>query len=488
MGGCANSKYAVDEDKQVKKEKKPFMLKKKSKKDAVDSVTPVVENVPDNEKPVEQPVEAVESKENVENEPTEAPKVEKEDIDFIDREEAEKAANAASENSTTVTQTESNDAKKEVTTYQTTVVKHTQKEGDELLQHLKDEAFKTLQSSLKNLNQNRTQTTTASSSLNETPETSTDDQTQDLLQQIKNQVLSSLGRTNEELINSILDAGASLIKDSKVKNMNELEEQLNNQFGEQNDLVKKVINSTTGFLTAKGTEAGVILSNILANTNSGIQGIMNETEKTTVKVTRTVTEQVLSGGQLKEITKIITSNETVSNPPANLEDIIKNISGDSKVVKSGTTVTSTTVNETQETVKEEVNESVVETAQSFTETTEKVSENVTSNSELNDQAEQVVNKVLNAAVEIVNQDDKEASEEVITNGYHHHHEQQESHVEENIKIEEESTVTTSTTKIILNGETGLEQVQSEFFKHGKQAAEEVINKLNTNEIVEISSN
>lgn len=465
MGGCANSKYAVDEDKQVKKEKKPF-LKKKSKKEPVETEIKQqqqpAEPVPDAENPVEN--ETAEKNETIE---TAAPKVEKEDIDFIDREEAEKAnANETS------AQSESNDAKKEVTTYQTTVVKHTQKEGDELLQYLKDEAFKTLQNSLRNLNQNRTQTTTASSSINETPETATDDQSLDLVQQIKNQVLNSLGKNNEELINTVLDAGAGLIKDAKVKNMAELEQELETQFSENSEMVKKVINSTTGFLTAKGTEAGAMLSNILANANSGIQGIMNETEKTTVKVTRTVTEQVLSGGQLKEITRIITSDVPTGETPC-FEDIIKNISGDSKIIKTGTTVTNTNTTEVQETVNECTEQVVEEVKQE-----EKNDTNDESREEINNQAEEVVNKVINAAVEIVNQE-----ETPTTNGFHEEHE-----TETNVKIEEQSTVTTSTTKIILNGENTLEQVQSEFFKQGKQSAEEVVNKLNTNELVEISSN
>ena len=67
-----------------------------------------------------------------------------------------------------------------------------------------------------------------------------------------------------------------------------------------------VLNATTGFLTAKGTEAGTMLSSILANvSNLGLQGVMNETEKTTVKVTRTVKEHIMTGMQLSEVNKLI---------------------------------------------------------------------------------------------------------------------------------------------------------------------------------------
>lgn len=469
MGGCANSKYAVDEDKQIKKEKKPFLKKKSKKESVVSEAKQPVESVGQEEKPEN------DEKKSESGEPA-ASKGEKEDIDFIDREEAEKANQNTTE--TTTNNTQSDDAKKEVTTYQTTVVKHTQKEGDELLQYLKNEAFKTLQNSLTNLNQNRTQTTTASSSTNETPETATDDQNQDIVQQIKDQVLNSLGKNNEELINSVLDTGAKLIKDAKVKNMTELEQELEATFKDNAEMVKKVINSTTGFLTAKGTEAGVMLSNLLANANTGIQGIMNETEKTTVKVTRTVTEQVLSGGQLKEITRVITSDVPCSGETPCFQDLIKNISVDSKIVKTGTTVsnTNTTINQTQETLEES---SVEKSNQQ--ETTNVDSEKKDEHSEeISTQAEQVVNKVINAAVDIVNQQEVSTS-----NGLHEEHH---TETETDVKIEEQSTVTTSTTKIILNGENTLDQIQSEFFKQGKQSAEEVVNKLNTNELVEISSN
>ncbi|RNA40405.1 hypothetical protein BpHYR1_051223 [Brachionus plicatilis] len=244
--------------------------------------------------------------------------------------------------------------------------------------------------------------------------------------------------------------------------MGQLEQALETQFKDQTHMVAKVINSTTGFLTAKGTEAGAMLSTILANADSGIQGVMNETEKTTVKVTRTVTEQVLSGGQLTQITKIV--NADGSQAPPAFQDFINNIATDSKQVKTGTTLTTTTttVDQTSHTVNEQE-----ESEKREDEKRESISS----------QAEQVVNRVINAAVEIVNQDEAGGDER-----------EEEKESETNVEIEEQSTVTTSTTKIVLNGDHALDQVQSEFFKQGKQSAQEVVSKLNMNDQVEIASN
>lgn len=240
---------------------------------------------------------------------------------------------------------------------------------------------------------------------------------------------------------------------------------------------KQVINATTGFLTAKGTEAGALLSNILANVTQGLQGVMNETEKTTVKVTRTITEQVLSGGQLKEITRVITEPATTTllnaaasannPPPATLTDILKNLTGADKQVKHGSQVTqvSTQATEEHESVKRE------------------------ENYELKERAGQVVTKVVEAAVEKLETEKQQGGETTQQqshqqqNGFHHLNE--DSLQEENIKIEEESTVKTSTTKIVLNGSNGSEQqanedlsnVQQEFFKVGKQEAEIAIKKI-----------
>jgi hypothetical protein len=478
MGGCTNSKYAdVDEGKQPKEKKKLLLLRgKKNKKENGEQINGV---------------DGAANKDGVGVENGDTTKAEKEDIEFIDKEEAEKAAAAAAAGSSfseTKVTSEDDNTKKEVTTYQTTVVKHTQREGDELLQHLKDEAFRSLQ----NL-------------LNEAQSAENKEQQEDIVKQIKEQVGQSVGKIYQDSINSIIDTGSNLIKENKVKTMNELSEQLEIAYpdievkqeeGSQeaplknSELVKKVINATTGFLTAKGTEAGALLSNILANVHSGIQGVMNETEKTTVKVTRTVTEQVMTNeGKIKEITRVITSDEPVNlNGTSNIEEVIKNLSTHSpsdilnQVTKTGTTTS------TSNTVKSEKYE-----------TAEKSEE--TSKSEENDgitkqQAEQVVTKVVSAAVEKIIDETNQVSSSITnhvnhngTNGYHHeeeHHHEQNGLTEEHIKIEEEKSITTSTTKIILNnsgseandlGNDNLEHVQQEFYKQGKEAAEEVVKKV-----------
>lgn len=434
MGGCANSKYAVDEDKkdgtvgEEKKSKKPFLKKLNLKNGSAkkEEATPVTK--------------AADAEEHKNGDVAHKD----EHIEFIDTDKT-----GAAVTTTTTKEEENDDAKKEVTTYQTTVVKHTQKEGDELLQHLRDEAFRTLQNSLKHLNTNTTKTTT-STAADHAPETTVEDASQsaeELIVQVKSQVSTVLGKTKETEIGAIIDSGVSLIRDSAVKSMSELESELERAFSAEGDLVKKVINATTGFLTARGTEAGAMLSNILANAKEGgIQGVMNETEKTTVKVTRTITEQVMSGGQIKEITRVITENASANNPPpATLTDILKNLTSD-KQVKQGTTVTQSSSEETQAT------------------------ETVSSNVDLKEKAEKVVSQAVEAAVEKLNVDQQQ------TNGFSH----DESLQEENIKIEEESTVKASTTKIVLNGDESqqhLDGVQAEFFKTGKEEAENAVKKI-----------
>jgi len=502
MGGCTNSKHAdVDEGKQPKEKKKLQLFSKKSKKengeahsnggtvDGVDGKKAAVENgdVP--------------------------PKAEKEDIEFIDKEEAERAAKAAAANSSfseTKTTTEDENAKKEVTTYQTTVVKHTQREGDELLQHLKDEAFRTLQTLL-----------------NEESKPDATEQEKNIVDQIKEQVVASVGKAHQDQINSIIDSGASLIKENKVQTMAELNDQLVAAYPDVVDetkteggaevlqnsqLITKVINATTGFLTAKGTEAGALLSNILANVHSGIQGVMNETEKTTVKVTRTVTEQVMtSGGEIKETTRVITSDEPSAAAATNIEDVLKNLSGSdilNKVTKTGTTTSS--FNQVTSEKHESVAQENSTTNESITTKTEETSEGGLAKQ----QAEQVVTKVVSAAVEKIIDETNQASSNAVvssattetstshvnghngTNGFHHEEGVHENGLtEEHIKIEEEKSVRTSTTKIVLNNDSttttttnneDLDHVQQEFYKQGKQAAEDVVKKvtstseLNTN--------
>jgi hypothetical protein len=568
MGGCANSKYAVDEDKQQvnKKEKKPFLKmpklgihaksngKKATEATAGDSTTPTANGT------------AVQS---ADHDQKHALKGEKEEIDFIDKEEAERAKSAANA-STTETVKSDDDAKKEVTTYQTTVVKHTQKEGDELLQHLKDEAFKTLQGLLKQQQQQQqqqpqspespntttTKTTTASSSSNSTPETSESSPNENIIEQIKAQVVTAVGKTNQDLIHSIIDSGATLITENKVKSMSELQQELERLYPDRksqqptsgdgiegvqaqisnSELVKKVVNATTGFLTAKGTEAGALLSNILANVSTGIHGVMNETEKTTVKVTRTVTEQIISGGQIKEITRVITEPvKAGASANANIQDILKNLSngvnlstlvnsgntsinGDAslsptKQVNTGTTITTSSTVEKHETMpKEKLTSSPPPSSSSISSNGLVSSSSVdTNNEELTKrQAEQVVSTVVNAAVgKMINEtngnDTAEATTNgIMTNGVMNGHHDVDEHVvnglteqitEENIKIEEEKTIKTSTTKIKVNGvnsnnaptdadafnaSSELDNVQSEFYKHGKHAAEEAVKKVEIN--------
>lgn len=192
MGGCANSKYAVDEDgkkTEIKetngsaggavKAKKPFSLKKLQ----------ITKN--GSAKKEEAGAHATNGD------------VPHKDIEFIDK--------AGVTTTTTTTKTEENeneDAKKEVTTYQTTVVKHTQKEGDELLQHLKDEAFRTLANTLKNVA--TTKTTSASQGSGEQQPVEADSSADELIGQVKAQVLQALGKAKETEIGSIIDSGAAV--------------------------------------------------------------------------------------------------------------------------------------------------------------------------------------------------------------------------------------------------------------------------------------
>lgn len=520
MGGCTTSKYAVDEDKAPKKEKK--LSNKKNKKDSqgeqVDAaVVPAQEQKPNGQAATEESGAKSESDNKIDS----AAK----DIEFIDKEDKHATAATTTASNETDATKDNDDTKKEVTTYQTTVVKHTQKEGDELLQHLKDEAFRSLQNLLKQDSTKQTSRSTTASTANSAPQTSTESTQDDVVEQIKAQVVDSVGKAKQDTIHLIIDNGIDLIKQSKVKNMNELQTSLeklmpDTEAEKNSELIKKVINATTGFLTAKGTEAGALLSNILANASNGLTGVMNETEKTTVKVTRTVTEQIMSGGQLKEVTRVITSTEPAPPCAQNIEDVLKNLqnglsvdgspfittttlvsqptvtvttASPAKVVTSGntTTLSSTVVNETHET-SEQKEESLTET---------KV---INEDSITKSQAEHVVTTAVNAAVERVRDESKSESsttskltngiQEVITNGHHVDSSVQEIEThsqqfhEENIKVEEESSIKCSTTKIVLNGSSkeedlklnsfDLDQVQSEFYKHGKEAAEEVVQQIN----------
>lgn len=493
MGNCASSKYAVDEDKKPKREK----LNKKQKKEASEE--------PNAQPPADSPPQP---DTKAEPEPAaQVPNADKEDIDFIDKkEEAPAPTTKCADTSSTSTESKLDDnQKKEVTTYQTTVVKHSQKEGDELMNHLKDEAFRTLQNALNKqeksaspAHQPTTVTTTTASSNDAEPETTQSPDNDDILQQIKAQALISLGNNKQEAVFQIIENGASLIKENKVKSMNELMTALEAEHPEDHELVGKVINSTTGFLTAKGTEAGALLSNILANVSTGLQGVMNETEKTTVKVTRTVTEQVMQGGQLKEVTRVVTSDQPMPGATSNIEEVLKNLQSGLNV--DGTTFTTTTTASAPEVTRTKVvNSGTTETSSSHAEKHENFHQQSSASTEADsltrNQAENVVTTVVKAAVEKLSEESSSTAQldaapnaAPNANGVMQTTFQEtdlHEHVtEENIKIEEESSVKTSTTKIVLNGEESvssqIEKVQSEFYKHGKQSAEESINKLNIN--------
>ncbi len=477
MGNCASSKYTVDEDKAPKKVK----LTKKQKKALEANGTaesPAVDAAAD------APPAATDE---------EAPKSDAEKIEFIDESQQADAGKVDTTSSTVTESKLDEDAKKEVTTYQTTVVKHSQKEGDELMNHLKSEAFRTLQNLLKKQDaassETNTVTTTTASSNNEEPEVVSEND--DIVAEIKAQALVSIGGAKQETIFAIVDHGAELVKENTVKNMSELLSSLEAEFPEDKELVGKVLNSTTGFLTAKGTEAGSLLSNILANVSTGLQGVMNETEKTTVKVTRTVTEQVMSGGQMKEITRVITSDQPMPGTSAdNIEDVLRNLQNGlsvdgtsfiptttlvgvpeitrTKVVQSGTTESSTSHSE-KHTNESSVKEStVVETSNE---------ESVTRS-----QAEQVVSTAVNNAVEKLSAEHTEKGHYLVNGVQRIEENDLHEHItEENIKIEEESSIKASTTKIVLNGEESvseqIERAQNEFFKHEKSESEQAVSKV-----------
>lgn len=474
MGNCASSKYAVDEDKAPKKQKNSKKQKKEIEANGVtQEAAPIIADSPSVNVPVAEP------------EP-EADKPEKEDIGFIDENTQQ---NESPAKSTTVTETKSDEnQKKEVTTYQTTVVKHSQKEGDELMNHLKTEAFRTLQNFLKKQDDKSepqattTVTTTTASSNNEAPENAQASESEDIVAEIKAQALVSLGSSKQDEVFAIIDVGAEMIKNGTVKDMNELLASLESKFPNDKELVSKVMNSTTGFLTAKGTEAGSLLSNILANVSTGLQGVMNETEKTTVKVTRTVTEQVMSGGQMTEVTRVITSDQPMPGAKSDtIEDVLENLRNGLSVDGTVYTTSTTMAGPPEITRTKVVQSGTTESSTSHSEKTENVHESSVTETQSEDsvtrsQAEKVVSTAVNGAVEKLNAESCETGVIKTEESDIHEH-----CTEENIKIEEERSIKASTTKIILNGEetvsSQIERAQNEFYKHGKQEAEQSINKL-----------
>lgn len=492
MGNCASSKYAVDEDKAPKKVK----LTKKQKK-ALEAGNGAVETTNPSTEPTETPA--------ITNPEEDSPKSEQtaEKIDFID--ENTQQTEPKVDTSTVIESKLDEDAKKEVTTYQTTVVKHSQKEGDELMNHLKTEAFRTLQNLLKK--QDVPPVSVASTTVTMTTASSNDEKSEpinteneDIVSEIKAQALISIGAAKQETVFSIVDYGTNLIKDNSVTSFEQLLEKLETKFPEDTELVGKVLNSTTGFLTAKGTEAGSLLSNILANVSTGLQGVMNETEKTTVKVTRTVTEQVMSGGQMREVTRVITSDQPVPGSSSNnIEDVLRNLQNGlsvdgntfipttimvgqpeitrTKVVQSGTTESSTSHSEKHVNVEESsVKESSLE-------------ESLGEDSVTRLQAETVVSRAVNNAVEKLSEESVEKGH-FLVNGVQRieENELQEHITEENIKIEEESSIKASTTKIVLNGEESvteqIERAQSEFARSEKKEGKSRVTVVNGEESVE----
>jgi len=481
MGGCATSKYSTDEEKNKKKTEK----NQKNKKDKLSNIEKENED-----KSVKSEIIQKENASNVENskfrETTHiknSPILKEKTIqngNFENMQSLEKEKITEKPNL-------NDDEKKEVTTYQTTVVKHSQKEGEELLQHLREEAFKSIQNmfikidKVENDHVNSpscaSKTTTKVSSNSKDNETTSceNESPDDFINNVKYQVIESLGRSNENSINKIIDEMVLLIKFKKAKTMNELQLEVEKKLCEEKDLINKVINSATGYLTAKGTEAGVILSNILANASPGIQGVMNETEKTTVKVTRTVTEHFMSGGQLKDITKFMTSNnenfDEKSDSKKKIDEILRNITNRSS---NGNINLAGSLSTAERKEESEIHEKFNESSESLL--TKKKAEEVVSTA-VNAAVEKVIDE---SSIKTVNNDQISSKNNII--------DPKTNNVDlDTIKVEESNSITFSTTKIIFNTENdaqidkieenGLDKVQKEFYKNGKEVAEELIKTI-----------
>lgn len=495
MGGCANSKYAADEDKE---KIKPEDLQKKINEKKRSKIISKNDNESEseNEKVLKKITNNVHKNESLKNEKNLETKREIEKATEEKNENKPNSKEPTNESEIKEKLNENDDEKKEVTTYQTTVVKHSQKEGDDLLQHLRDEAFKVLQNLIKKkniTNDSRTNSPTCisktttkvssnsnSTSFNESASCDNDSE-ENILENVKKQVIKSLGGYNQNSINLIMEEIVVLIKNNKVTSMNELQSKIENNTENEKELIKKVINSATGYLTAKGTEAGILLSNILANSNPGIQGIMNETEKTTVKVTRTVTEQFMNGGQIKSISKMISSNIENSNdefrPKTNIELILKNLTN-SPPNQVFNTFGSTS--NTKRLDENEINENKVKDIEEKNFTKKK--------------AEEVVSSAVNAAVEIVKDESTDKKTSYFSSS------KNDLNYPENdvIKLEEENTIKFSTTKFLVNSENnfrtdtdeedGLDKVQQDFYRTGKEVAEELVKTLKKTNIEGLNSN
>lgn len=449
MGGCASSKYVVDED--DLKGKKPKDKKNKKTKNQKNSATN--NNINSNANGHVNDANADETK-NTENKATL-----EEGLEFIDKEEIDKQNQQQS-------QDENDNGKKEVTTYQTTVVKHVSKEGDELLVHLKDEAFQSLKNFLKQ--ESKSNETTIKSTIDgekvSTSSFNNDSKNEvEFLNEIKAQVINAIKNTlknepvvvevDEKLVNSIIELSAGLVKSGQVNSMSELEESLNKQFPEHGLLIQKIINSTTGFLTAKGTEAGTMLSSILANlTNSSIQGELKETEKTTVKVTRTITEKIVnSKGETKIITRKIT--DTIQNP-TNMapEELVKQLAEEHRSRnEAANVILESSIKKEEKEVVEEIKNT--KTSSSLLHQTEEITDNEI------EAAKEVVDNVVKAAILRVNEENQE-------------------------QVTEQATINSKSNEEEVNNEDktskSRDDIASEFYKSGKDAAEKLIKIVDSN--------
>jgi hypothetical protein len=449
MGGCASSKYVVDED--DLKGKKPKEKKDKKSKNQKNSAT---NNINSNANGHVNDANTDGTK-NTENKATL-----EEGLDFIDKEEIDKQNQQQQQS-----QEENDNGKKEVTTYQTTVVKHVSKEGDELLVHLKDEAFQSLKNFLKQ--ESKSNETTIKSTIDgekvSTSSFNNDSKNEvEFLNEIKTQVINAIKNTlknepievevDEKLVNSIIELSAGLVKNGQVNSMSELEESLNKQFPQHGLLIQKIINSTTGFLTAKGTEAGTMLSSILANlTNSSIQGELKETEKTTVKVTRTITEKIVnSKGETKIITRKIT--DTIQNP-TNLapEELVKQLAEEHRSrSKAANVILESSVKTEEKEVVEEIKNT--ETSSSLPHQAEEITDNEI------EAAKEVVTNVVKAAILKVSEENQEVTEQATINSKSN---------EEEVNNEDKSS-------------KSRDDIASEFYKSGKDAAEKLIKIVDSN--------
>jgi len=445
--GCASSKYAADEDKKLKKNN----LKKKDKKQINNEKSNCVADETKAQGKVENGIVADTSKTTNETNATQAKPLIDENIEFIDKEDNANTGDAEKAD---------DNGKEEVTTYQSTVVKHIEKDGDDLLKYLKQEAFETLQNLIKKnspddsapnspstpvttenikstIDGKSFSTKTFSSSVNSSDE---------LIADIKKQMSNLFGKNKEPLLDSIIDTSIVLIGEDKCKSMDELESLLIENKKDESDFIRKLINSITGYLTAKGTDAGTLLSSIFAkSTNEGIQGVLKETERTTVKVTRTLTERVVNAkGEI--VTNVIRVEEIPNDSHEFMETLAKRSEAVTKQVaeKNESVYTESQTKNEEHYVKEERFESIKErnSHQSSIEETQTLAE-------AKKQAEIVVNKAVSAAINRFSEESSSSSEVV----------------QSTLRNESQEHYSSSESRV---------NVASEFYRKGKDAAEELV--------------